>query len=191
MLGDTLPRRLEFESHVDWSVGLAVGLASQVEFLMREMTRSGGIAENPLAMASMTDLIHSLVLHGVAHNCSETLARGLSRAVPRHLRRAEAFMHAHAHTPIRLADIAASAACSVRTLSSAFRQFRNTTPLAALHGIRLDRVKAAIDRGEHASSAAIASRFGFTNAGRFAKAYRARFGASPFQGMAAHDQARQ
>jgi AraC-like DNA-binding protein len=180
LLGDTLPRRLAFESHIDWSTGLAASLKIQIEFLMRELVRPGGVASNALAMAYLTDLIHSLVLSGVRHNYSDQLAHGLSPAVPIHLRRAEDFMSAHATSPIRLADIAAAAGCSVRTLNAAFRRFRDTTPLAALHALRLDQVRVAIaGQKDGASTAILASRFGFTNAWRFAAAYRARFGESP------------
>jgi AraC-like DNA-binding protein len=39
---------------------------------------------------------------------------------------------------------AAAAGCSIRTLNAVFRQFRETTPLAALHTIRLEAVRAEL-----------------------------------------------
>lgn len=180
VLGETLPKRLQFESHIDWSTGLAASLRIQIEFLMRELVRPDGVANNPLALSYLTDLIHSLVLNGVRHNYSDFLDHGLSPAVPHHLRRAEDFMAENASKPIRLADIAAAADCSVRTLTAVFRRFRDTTPLAALHALRLDQVRAAITtQQDGTSTASIAARFGFTNAWRFSTAYRARFGESP------------
>jgi transcriptional regulator GlxA family with amidase domain len=89
-------------------------------------------------------------------------------------------MHAQAGSPIRMADIAAAAGCSVRTLTTVFRRFRDTTPLAALHTIRLDKVRADLRDGRaNGSVASVARAYGFTHAGRFTVAYRRRFGEAP------------
>jgi transcriptional regulator GlxA family with amidase domain len=100
------------------------------------------------------------------------------------VRRAEDFMRANAAVPIRMEQVAAAAGCSVRTLYAVFRQFRDTTPLAALHAIRLERVHAEL---KHSMTGAwigvVSRRFGFTNKGRFAAAYRRRFGESPAETM--------
>ena len=99
---------------------------------------------------------------------------------PAYVRRTGDFMRAHAAEPIRMAEVAAAAGCSLRTLDGVFRQFRDTTPLAALHGIRLKQVHRELSLGTtDAPSAAIARRHGFTNASRFAAAFRRRFGETP------------
>jgi AraC-like DNA-binding protein len=180
MLDRRLRRPLEFGSHMDWSGGLTASLKSQLEFVMREFQRTDGIADNPVALASMTDLLTTLALRAVPHNHTELLAAGSPGAVPAHIRRAEDFMRAHCSEPIRMAEIAAVAGCSVRTLGSAFRQFRGQTALGALHGFRLDQVKRDLSQGaSDAPLAAIARRYGFTNASRFAAAFRRRFGEAP------------
>jgi transcriptional regulator GlxA family with amidase domain len=61
-----------------------------------------------------------------------------------------------------------------------FQQFRQTTPLAALHVARLEHIQADLCRTSSGlSTAEIARRYGFTNHARFAAAYRQRFGKSP------------
>ena len=55
-------------------------------------------------------------------------------------------MRTNAAAPIRMEDVAAAACCSVRTLGSVFRRFRDTTPLAAFHAIRLEQVHAELNR---------------------------------------------
>jgi hypothetical protein len=57
MLGESLRKRLEFATGVDWSNGLASSLRSQIDFLARDMTRPDGVADNPIALAYMTDLM--------------------------------------------------------------------------------------------------------------------------------------
>jgi transcriptional regulator GlxA family with amidase domain len=80
-----------------------------------------------------------------------------------------------------MVEAAAAAGCSVRTLEAVFRQFRGTTPLGALHGIRLDQVRRTlVDGTTDEPVIAIARRHGFTNRSRFVAAYRRRFGGSPF-----------
>ena len=89
-------------------------------------------------------------------------------------------MRANAAVPIRMQDVAAAAGCSVRTLGSVFRRFCDTTPLVALHMIRLEQVHAELSHSATEGSAAeVARRYGFTNPGRFAAAYRRRFREAP------------
>jgi AraC-like DNA-binding protein len=182
MLDDRLRERLAFKPGIDWTSGLAASLKGQIDFLMDETKRHGGVADNPVALASLTDLVVSLVLRGVPHNYLERLGSGRFGAVPAYVRRAEDFMRANAAVPIRMEQVAAAAGCSVRTLDAVFRRFRDTTPLAGLHAIRLEQVRAELNRSSKSSSVAEISRsFGFTNAGRFAAAYRRRFGESPVE----------
>jgi AraC-like DNA-binding protein len=180
MLDDRLRTPLEFKPRVDWTSGLAASLKSQIDFLMHEMTRRDGVADNPVALASMTDLILSLVLRGIPHNYLERLDSRRPGAVPAYVRRAEDFMRANAGTPIRMDHVADAAGCSVSTLGAVFRHFRDTTPLATLHAIRLERVHVELSLGPASGSIAeVARRYGFTNPGRFITAYARRFGEAP------------
>ena len=94
--------------------------------------------------------------------------------------RAEDYMRERAADPIRIAEIAMAAGCSVRTLNAVFRKFRGLTPLAALHGFRLEEARSALIReGGTLPVRVIARRYGFTNSARFAEAFRRRFGETP------------
>jgi AraC-like DNA-binding protein len=180
MLDSRLRERLAFKPGIEWSSGLASSLRGQVDFLLREMTRQDGVADNPVALASLTDLVLSLALRGLPHNYLERLGSGRFGAVPAYVRRAEDFMQANAAIPLRMEGVAAAAGCSVRTLDAVFRRFRDTTPLAALHAIRLEKVHADLRHNvTGATIAEVSRRYGFTNPGRFTAAYRRRFGESP------------
>jgi len=180
MLGNRLRERLAFKPAIHWTNGLAASLRGQIDFLMGEIKRQDGVADNPVALASLTDLMVSLVLRGIPHNYLERLGSGRFGAVPAYVRRADDFMRANAAVPIRMEQVAAAAGCSVRTLNEVFRQFRDTTPLAALHTIRLEQARAELNQNVTGASIGEISRcYGFTNPGRFAAAYRRRFGESP------------
>nr|WP_281497521.1 helix-turn-helix transcriptional regulator [Ornithinimicrobium sp. F0845] len=73
---------------------------------------------------------------------------------------------------------------SVRSLQLAFRRELDTTPMAHLRRVRLDRVHAELVRGDSQAGAtvtAIATRWGFPNNSRFAAQYRQAFGMLPSQ----------
>jgi transcriptional regulator GlxA family with amidase domain len=162
MLDERLRRPLEFRPNLDWSSGLAASLKCQLDFVMHEFQRSEGVASNPVALASMTDLLISLALRGAPHNYADQLDRGVAGAVPAYIRRAEDFMLADCAVPIRIAHVAAAAGCSVRTLGAVFRHFRGKTPLGALHAIRLEQVHGELRLGATgASVATVARRYGW------------------------------
>jgi AraC-like DNA-binding protein len=180
LLDARLRKPLAFRPIVDWNGGLATSLKRQLDVVIDEFRRPDGMVDNAVALASMTDLVTRLVLVAAPHNHSEQLEAGKAGAIPVYVRRAEDFMRAHCAEPIRMVQVAAAAGCSLRTLEEAFRQFRGTTPLGALHGIRLDQVRAELRLGAaHEPIAVIARRHGFTNASRFVGAFRRRFGETP------------
>lgn len=180
MLDDRLRVPLRFAPSFDWSSGLAASLRCQLDFLVQDATRDDGITENPIALASMNDLIVSLVARGIPHNFTQRLENDRCFAVPVYLRRAEEFMRANAAAALRMEQVANAAGCSIRTLGAVFRRFRDTTPLAALHATRLDLIHATLGSlAADESIAEVARRYGFTNAGRFNAAYCRRFRESP------------
>lgn len=94
------------------------------------------------------------------------------------LDRALDFIDAHAHRDIDLAGIAAAAGVGPRSLQETFRQRLGTTPLTHLRNVRLDRVRAELRSGRR-PVAEVAHDWGFGHLGRFAAAYRRRFGRLP------------
>ena len=139
-----------------------------------ELAGSAAVLSVPAALETVTNMSAHLVLARRPHSDSERPQRPPSPAIPRQLRRAEAFIEAHAGEPISVTDIAAAAGCSVRALQIAFRRFRDTTPLAARRDARLEAVRAALATSDQ-PAAKIARDFGFSNASRFRTAFRRRF----------------
>ena len=179
-LGEPARRKLVFSPGVDWSAGPAMAVWRMMVHLVDELRDPRGLVSEPVALETFTELLLQSVLNRVHHNYSGRLDRPAAAAIPVHLRRAEAFMNAFADRPITLADVAAAAGCSLGTLQAAFRRFRDTTPLSALHNIRLQRVRETLLIANwDESTRAIARRFGFTNPSRFIAAYGRRFGERP------------
>lgn len=115
---------------------------------------------------------------------SDPTAADRRDANPSTLRRAITFMDASADMAITVSDIARAAYVTPRALQLAFRRLLDTTPTAYLRRVRLDRARddlRAATAGDGQTVTAIAARWGFPSASRFAEQYRAAYGESPSQ----------
>ncbi|QKV79015.1 AraC family transcriptional regulator [Amycolatopsis sp. Hca4] len=146
-------------------------------------TASPLAARSPLAAAHFEQvLVHGLV-DLQPHDHRTALPAHAHPALPRAVRRAMAYCEEHAGEPISVADMAAAARVSPRTLQDRFRAGFGTTPGAYLRRVRLDRVHQDLLRiaGGSASGtvAEVATRWGFTHLSRFAAYYREVYGQPP------------
>jgi transcriptional regulator GlxA family with amidase domain len=78
-------------------------------------------------------------------------------------------------------DLAAIAGMSVRSLQEGFRRHVGCAPMTYLQQVRLGRAHDTLRSSDpaHVTVASVAHRWGFAHLGRFASAYRTRFGHSP------------
>ena len=101
-------------------------------------------------------------------------------AADRHVRIALEYMRAHLADIATIAEVAAACGVGVRTLESAFRDVWGAPPSAALVEFRLIEARRLLGRGSSpATVSEIAHAVGFAHLGRFAAAYRRRFGEPP------------
>lgn len=123
-------------------------------------------------------LIVTLLLAGQPHRSHDRIdTTGL---LPRTVRRAEAFIAEHACEPLTLSDIATAAGVPERTLLHSFKRFRDITPMQLVREARIDIARAMLLHARDADRVAdVALSCGFVNLGRFASAYREKFGESP------------
>jgi len=112
---------------------------------------------------------------------SEPLPSVLSLPKNARLRRAVDHLHANAHLPMTVADIAAVADLSIRALQGSFHRVFDMSPMSYLREVRLTRVRDELLQLDPATTtvADIARRWGFTHLGRFSGLYLARYGEYP------------
>jgi AraC-like DNA-binding protein len=93
------------------------------------------------------------------------------------------YLHHHAAEPITPADAAKAAGLHTRTLQLHCRRELGMSPTAYLRDIRLGRIRQELSMSspQETTVAEIAKRWGFVHLGRFASAYRSRFGEGPSQ----------
>ena len=155
---------------------------------LRMLATSGTLLQTaqhkPLIAVELERLLVLLLLHGQTWTENRP-AKALSATVrdgpaPSCVRRAEAFMQAHADQPLRLADIARAVDIPARTLLSAFQRFRDCSPMQYLRQVRLELAHQRLCQPDTvATVASVAMDCGFMHLGRFAQMYRDRFGESP------------
>jgi AraC-like DNA-binding protein len=111
-------------------------------------------------------------------------------ATPETVRRALAFIESNADLEIGVDDIAQAACVTVRAVQLAFRRHLDTTPMAQLRRVRLDRAhedlrNAAAHDGTTVTQ--VAARWGFPSPSRFSTLYRAEYGQLPSQTLRGDD----
>lgn len=186
LLGGPLHEAISFAPTIDWMSDGGQRIRRLIRLLCEEVAAPRPFFDNALARRSFEDLFTYSVLLGLEHNYSDRLRRETRGPAPGTVRRAEAFMHAHAGQPVGVHEIAEAAGCSVRALQLGFREFRGTTPLSAMRTIRLQAVRQALTRGEvDGPVSELARRYGFTHPGRFTRLYEAAFGLSPAKALRA------
>lgn len=101
----------------------------------------------------------------------------------RAVRTAFEVLEARAGDAIYLAELCRAANVSERTLRSAFQNLYGVSPIRYLALRRMELVRRALRDADPRETrvSAIASRYGFTNLGRFAMEYRQLYGESPSQ----------
>jgi AraC-like DNA-binding protein len=173
------PLRFLAQSPVDAAASIRwLDMARFVDDLMDSPVTAG----NQLVISSAARMLAAVALDTFPNNALTGPAAADRRdARPETLRRALAFTEEHAHQDITVADIAAAAHVTVRAVQLAFRRHLNTTPLAYLQQVRLERARAdlmAADPG-HETVTALAYRWGFSSPGRFSALYRRAYGVAP------------
>ena len=167
----------------DLAAGPGRTWAALVRLLHTELCAEDGLASQPRMAARWRDMVISGLALTVEHPYGDEPAGLQGPRRPRTVKRALDAMHAEPWRQFTAADLASIAGVGVRVLQESFRQHVGVPPLAYLRRLRLDNVHAELSRADpwEVNVSEIAFRWGFTHLGRFAGAYKARFGIPPSQ----------
>jgi transcriptional regulator GlxA family with amidase domain len=126
-------------------------------------------------------VLTSLLL-GQRHNYTDAIFSARALPAPRVVRRVVELIDSAPETAFTVADLAEHAGVSERSLHAAFRRQLGTSPMAHVRRRRLEQAHDELLRLDPAGGVKVtdvALRHGFGHTGRFAAAYRARFGEPP------------
>ncbi|GAB1688455.1 hypothetical protein KRM28CT15_02580 [Krasilnikovia sp. M28-CT-15] len=173
------PRRFRFTDMSPITPALGRYFRATMQHIHAQLHDPDTALAHPLVLAGAIDMIAGAALATFPYTCGHTSRSGAQAAA---IRRAVAFIEANPARPLTMADIAAAAGISVRTLQQAFQRHLDTTPLLYLRRVRLSYVHEDLQAADPTNGdevSAIARRWGFGHLGRFAAYYRAVYGHSP------------
>ncbi|MFC7531010.1 AraC family transcriptional regulator [Actinoplanes sp. GCM10030250] len=141
----------------------------------------GGLTAHPVVGARLRESMITGLLLATGHRYRDQLDRQRpSLAAPGAIRRVVDAMRAQPGRPFTVADLAEIAGVGVRSLQQSFHRYAGMPPMSYLRQLRLGLVHDDLREAPPGTTVAqIAYRYGFTHAGRFAAAYRERYGEAP------------
>lgn len=174
-------RLVDFELGMDLTTSLGQSWLATLRLLVGEIDRPGSLMRHPLLLDHFQRVLMTALLFTQPHNYTSLLTGEQRAARPRSVQRAIDMMEDRPEHPHSVEDLAAHARVSVRALQAGFRRYVGTTPMGYLNGVRLRRVERELAEAapDSVTVTQVAYRWGFTHHGRFAAAYRERFGCSP------------
>lgn len=177
--------RVQLLDHRPVSESAAQRLRNAIRHVDQHVLADPDVERLPLVVATSLRYLASCVLTAFPHSgLGEETAGDRRDSRQAAVRRATAYIDAHADTDVTPADIAAAAHISVRALHMGFRQHLDTTPMSYLRAVRMAHARRdllAADPGAGATVSEIASRWGFHHHGRLGAAYRRVYGELPVQ----------
>jgi AraC-like DNA-binding protein len=180
------PARVHFQLGPPVSPSAGRAWSRTTQFLAEQLDPRSGIELGPLARAELVRLTVAGLLDAYPSTCGVAEPARAETVAATAVRRAVAYIEQHAADPIGVHDIARAARMSSRGLQAAFQRYEQTTPMHYLRTTRMRRAHAELRAGhpENTTVAAIATRWGFLNQGRFAAEYRAVYGQLPRDALA-------
>ncbi|MFV1850400.1 MAG: AraC family transcriptional regulator [Thalassospira sp.] len=136
---------------------------------------------NVLLTSQMRDLLLTQILTQMDSSVRDALTgRETALVVPRHVKRAQEYIHAHTGEALDMQTLSEAAGCSYRTLQRGFFDAFGLTPNQYIRKIRLQFVRNDLIGADIGTPiASIARKWGFGHMGRFSQEYAREFGELP------------
>lgn len=177
------PEPVRLLGHRPITRGAGRSLQRVITHVVDDVLASPSVSDNPVVVSTAAQYLAACVLNTFPNNALINPTAGDRRdGRQATVRRAVAYIEAHANSGLSVADVAGAAGVTIRAVQLAFRRHLDTTPMQYLRCVRLarahlDLVHADPSRGDTVT--AIAIRWGFLHQGRFTAAYRAAYGRPP------------
>ena len=178
--GSGWDRPVEFAPAVQFATGPLATLSRALQFLVFDLDHEGAIAASRRSMEHFERSMIAAMLDLQPSNLALRSLLGQASAAPRCVRRVEEYVAANIKDDMTFADLLRVSGVPSRTLSRAFRRFRNTSPMEFVRETRLRLIRQELRsaRGKETVTSVL-TRHGVVQFGRFAAAYRARYGELP------------
>lgn len=173
---------IRFAPGLDLSSGPGAGWRSLVMLAAADMGDPAGLLGHPVVGGRYRENLLTALLLAADHSQRDRLDGHRPRGIAsRAVRAVVEQMRADPGHPFTLTGLARTAGVSPRSLQLSFRRHLGVPPMTYLRDLRLGLVHDALRAAELGTTSvgAVAYRYGFPHAGRFAAAYRSRYGVAP------------
>jgi len=174
---------ITFDPEIDLTTPTGRHLHNTVHYFADALNGPLNGGGNPIIFDGLKDLLLTSVLSLLPNSCSDMLGdQPASKILPRHVKRARDYIHAHAASSITLETLATHAGCGYRTLQVGFNDAFDMSPMAYIKYVRLTFAHADLRcANDGVTVRDIALKWGFCNMSWFSKNYLEQFGALPSQ----------
>ncbi len=176
VFGQPAPKTLAFGPHLACDTVPGVGWSALLNHYCDQVDDPAAPAWHKRSQIAEQALLAHLLCYYADHQTHK-----VSRKIaPRHVRRAREFIESSLGESMSLPDIAQVAGVSARSLSRAYQEHYGISPMADVRALRLDRIHGELSQAPAETNVSdVAFRWGWTHLGRFAAAYRERYGQAP------------
>lgn len=152
-----------------------------VRLLCDEARTTPSVLSHPMLAAPLHDAVLTGFVHATGHRWQDALGHSSRCWSQTPVRRAVEAIRDDPAQPFTPTSLARLSGASTRTLHDGFRRHLDTTPMAYLRLVRLQRAHVELRAAEPRTTtvAAVAHRWGFSHVSRFSEAYRRVYGRAP------------
>ncbi len=178
LTGTDTRHSLRFDRQIRLDAGNGEQWSALLRYFCEQISQPEALRWVKVKVAEETLMRHLLCAQSAS--LREHFVGADSIQVPQRLQRAKAYIDAHLTDDIKLDDIARYSNTSPRTLSRMCQLEYGVSPMQLVRDLRLDKIRQTLlDATVDNSVSETALRWGYTHLGRFAAAYRQRFGEAP------------
>lgn len=187
MLGRSVGTPIEFAPGMDLTTDNGQAWLASLRLVEHQARCARGLLDQTLAADNLQRLLIDGLLVAQPHNYTDVLTRPRPHVPPRAVRQAIELMQSNPEVPWTTSSLAGRVAVSARSLQEGFQRCAGVPPMRYLRDVRLNRVHDDLRSAtpETVSVCQVARRWGFRYLGRFAAAYRQKFGQTPSETLRA------
>jgi AraC-like DNA-binding protein len=180
LLGRPVRRPLPLPTTMTLDTDAGRALTATIRLVAHALPDTASVLANPMSAEPLQYRLLVQLLLATDHPDRDALDGRVPTWGPRTVRRCVDLIEAHPEWPLTLADLAAGAGMSVRSLEGSWVRHRDRPPGHDVGRVRLDRAHRDLEshRPGETTVAAVAASWGFRPQS-FVAAYGARFGRSP------------
>jgi AraC-like DNA-binding protein len=183
MLDRPVTKPIEFATAMELTSDPGKAFTDALHLVERQSEGADSLLGHPLAAENIERLLVDSLLLAQPHNYTDALSGPRRPAAPPAVQQAIELIRDCPEQPWTTATLARRVAVSARSLQEGFQRCVGVPPMRYLREVRLNYVhdELAAATANSVSVSQVAGRWGFLYLGRFAAAYREKFGETPSQ----------